>query len=170
MAQREAEAFGPLILRVQQELDATLVVVEHDLPLILSISDRIYCLEAGQVIAEGPPAEIRDDPRVISSYLGTDERAIQRSNAPGVALGSCDHSALVHFPPLASLTGVTFFQSPLVPRLDSYATRRNASSAAYLPLQSEATCRAADRSSRTCRPSSASSSPSGSGRPSRRSP
>ena len=38
VAQREAEAFGPLILRVQQELDATLVVVEHDLPLILSIS------------------------------------------------------------------------------------------------------------------------------------
>ena len=51
VAQREAEAFGPLILRVQQELDATLVVVEHDLPLILSISTRIYCLEAGRVIA-----------------------------------------------------------------------------------------------------------------------
>ena len=83
VAQREAEAFGPLILRVQQELDATLIVVEHDLPLILSISDRIYCLEAGRVIAEGLPTQIREDPRVISSYLGTDERAIQRSNAPG---------------------------------------------------------------------------------------
>lgn len=81
VAQREAEAFGPLILRVKQELDATLVVVEHDLPLILSISDRVYCLEAGRVIAEGSPAEIRDDPRVVASYLGTDERAIQRSNA-----------------------------------------------------------------------------------------
>ena len=55
VAQREAEAFGPLIMRVQQELDATLVVVEHDLPLILSISDRVYCLEAGRVIAEGAP-------------------------------------------------------------------------------------------------------------------
>ena len=55
VAQREAEAFGPLIKRVQQELDATLVVVEHDLPLIMSISDRVYCLEAGAVIAEGTP-------------------------------------------------------------------------------------------------------------------
>jgi ABC-type branched-subunit amino acid transport system ATPase component/ABC-type branched-subunit amino acid transport system permease subunit len=81
VAQREAEAFGPLILQVKKELDATLIVVEHDLPLILSISDRIYCLEAGKVIAEGLPAAIRDDPRVVASYLGTDERAIQRSNA-----------------------------------------------------------------------------------------
>jgi ABC-type branched-subunit amino acid transport system ATPase component len=80
VAQREAEAFGPLIKRVQQELDATLVVVEHDMPLILSISDRIYCLEAGAVIASGPPHEVRNDPRVIASYLGTDDRAIERSN------------------------------------------------------------------------------------------
>jgi ABC-type branched-subunit amino acid transport system ATPase component/ABC-type branched-subunit amino acid transport system permease subunit len=81
VAQREAEAFGPLIKRVQAELDATLIVVEHDMPLILSISDRIYCLESGAVIAEGPPNEVRDNPQVVASYLGTDERAIQRSNA-----------------------------------------------------------------------------------------
>jgi ABC-type branched-subunit amino acid transport system ATPase component/ABC-type branched-subunit amino acid transport system permease subunit len=81
VAQREAEAFGPLIKRVQQELDATLVVVEHDLPMILSLSDRVYCMEAGEVIAEGTPAEVRNNPLVVASYLGTDERAIQRSNA-----------------------------------------------------------------------------------------
>ncbi|HEY3830682.1 MAG TPA: branched-chain amino acid ABC transporter permease/ATP-binding protein [Acidimicrobiia bacterium] len=81
VAQREAEAFGPLIKRVQQELDATLIVVEHDLPMILSISDRIYCMEAGAVIASGTPNEIRADEAVVASYLGTDTRAIQRSNA-----------------------------------------------------------------------------------------
>ena len=81
VAQREAEAFGPLIVRLKEELDATLVVVEHDLPLILAISNRIYCLEAGQVIVEGEPEAVRTNPRVVSSYLGTDERAIQRSNA-----------------------------------------------------------------------------------------
>ena len=81
VAQREAEAFGPLITRVQRELDATLVVVEHDLPMILSISDRVYCMEAGAVIAEGAPDDVRNNPEVVASYLGTDDRAIQRSNA-----------------------------------------------------------------------------------------
>ena len=81
VAQREAEAFGPLIKRVQQELDATLIVVEHDLPMILSISDRVYCMEAGAVIARARPHDVRNNPLVVASYLGTDDRAIQRSNA-----------------------------------------------------------------------------------------
>ena len=49
------------------------------MPLIMRISDRIYCMEAGRVIAEGEPTAVRNDPRVVASYLGTDERAIERS-------------------------------------------------------------------------------------------
>jgi ABC-type branched-subunit amino acid transport system ATPase component/ABC-type branched-subunit amino acid transport system permease subunit len=81
VAQRESEAFGPLIRRVQAELGATILVVEHDMPLVLSISDRVYCLSAGAVIADGRPEEVRVDPLVISTYLGTDDRAILRSGA-----------------------------------------------------------------------------------------
>ena len=81
VAQREAEAFGPLIVRIQRELGAAMLVIEHDMPLIMGISDRVYCLEAGAVIAEGAPMEVRENPKVIASYLGTDERAIQRSGA-----------------------------------------------------------------------------------------
>ena len=79
VAQREAEAFGPLIKQVQAELDAAVIVIEHDMPLVMGISDRVYCLEAGAVIAEGSPEQIRRDPLVIASYLGTSEHAIGRS-------------------------------------------------------------------------------------------
>ena len=79
VAQREAEAFGPLIKQIQVELDAAVIVIEHDMPLVMGISDRVYCLEAGAVIAEGPPEQVRRDPLVIASYLGTSEQAIGRS-------------------------------------------------------------------------------------------
>ena len=80
VAQRETEAFGPLIRMIKEELGASILIIEHDMPMVMSISDRIYCLEAGHVIAEGAPDAIRNNPAVIASYLGTDERAIQRSN------------------------------------------------------------------------------------------
>jgi ABC-type branched-subunit amino acid transport system ATPase component/ABC-type branched-subunit amino acid transport system permease subunit len=81
VAQREAEAFGPLLLEVRKELDASMLVIEHDMPLVMSISDRIFCLEAGQVISSGRPEHVRNDPLVIASYLGTDVEAIERSGA-----------------------------------------------------------------------------------------
>ena len=79
LSQREAEEFGPRIKEVQAELGAAVVVIEHNVPLVMGISDRMYCLEAGAVIAMGTPAEVRADPAVIASYLGTDERASGRS-------------------------------------------------------------------------------------------
>lgn len=81
VAQKETEAFGPLILEIRRQLGASLLVIEHDMPLIMGISDRVYCLEAGRVIGHGQPGDVRSDPAVIASYLGTDERAIARSGA-----------------------------------------------------------------------------------------
>jgi ABC-type branched-subunit amino acid transport system ATPase component len=81
VAQRETEAFAPLIRTIKDELGAAILIIEHDMPMVMSISDRIYCLEAGRVIAEGDPDSVRANPAVIASYLGTDERAIQRSDS-----------------------------------------------------------------------------------------
>ena len=79
VAQKETEAFGPLIKRSNATSAASILIIEHDMPMVMSISDRIYCLEAGRVIAEGSPEHVRSDELVIASYLGTDTRAIQRS-------------------------------------------------------------------------------------------
>jgi ABC-type branched-subunit amino acid transport system ATPase component/ABC-type branched-subunit amino acid transport system permease subunit len=81
VAQREAEAFGPLLRRIRGELDCAILIVEHDMPLLMGLCDRVYALEAGAVIAEGTPDEIRSNPRVIASYLGTDAAAVARSGA-----------------------------------------------------------------------------------------
>jgi ABC-type branched-subunit amino acid transport system ATPase component/ABC-type branched-subunit amino acid transport system permease subunit len=83
VAQKETEAFGPLIKAIQQDLGSSILIIEHDMPMVMSISDRVYCLEAGAVIAEGSPEQVRNDAAVIASYLGTDERAIQRSGTVG---------------------------------------------------------------------------------------
>jgi ABC-type branched-subunit amino acid transport system ATPase component len=79
LAQRETEAFGPLIMQVRRELDAAVLLIEHDMSLVMQVSDRVYCLEAGRVIAEGRPEQVRHDPLVVATYLGTDVRSIQRS-------------------------------------------------------------------------------------------
>jgi ABC-type branched-subunit amino acid transport system ATPase component/ABC-type branched-subunit amino acid transport system permease subunit len=79
VAQRETEAMGPLLVRVQQHTGCSILVVEHDMPLLTAVCDRMIALELGEVIAEGTPGEVLEHPAVIESYLGTDESTIQRS-------------------------------------------------------------------------------------------
>jgi ABC-type branched-subunit amino acid transport system ATPase component len=79
VAQRETEALGPLLQRIQVISGASILVIEHDMPLLSAICDELVALELGGVIARGTPAEVLAHPRVIESYLGTDESAINRS-------------------------------------------------------------------------------------------
>jgi branched-chain amino acid transport system ATP-binding protein len=81
VAQRETEALGPLLQRVQVFTGASILVIEHDMPLLSAICDELYALELGGVIAQGTPTEVLEHPRVIESYLGTDDAAINRSGA-----------------------------------------------------------------------------------------
>jgi ABC-type branched-subunit amino acid transport system ATPase component len=81
IAQREVEALGNLLIRVKESLGCTFVVIEHDIPMIRSLSDAMYGMETGRVIARGTPDEVLNDHRVIEAYLGTDPTTISRSGA-----------------------------------------------------------------------------------------
>jgi branched-chain amino acid transport system ATP-binding protein len=79
IAQRETEALGPLLERIRDEIGCSLLVIEHDMPLVTAIADTMVALELGRVIAEGTPDEVVNHPQVVASYLGADETVIARS-------------------------------------------------------------------------------------------
>jgi branched-chain amino acid transport system ATP-binding protein len=84
IAQREAEALAPLLLRIRETLGASLVVIEHDMPLVTSVADRLVALDQGRVIAQGSPGEVLVHPDVVASYLGNNQDVIARSGARSV--------------------------------------------------------------------------------------
>jgi ABC-type glutathione transport system ATPase component len=64
-----------------------MLIIEHDMPLITGVSDRMIALELGAVMCEGTPEEVISDPQVVSSYLGGDIDVINRSGASAAMAG-----------------------------------------------------------------------------------
>jgi ABC-type branched-subunit amino acid transport system ATPase component len=79
IAQREAEAFIPLLRRLHEVADTTIVLVEHDVPLVFALCSKVVVMETGRVVAVGSPEEVRRDPRALAAYLGASEEALQVS-------------------------------------------------------------------------------------------
>lgn len=71
MSPPEAAALARAIRRVRDGLGVTVMIVEHNMHLMMGLADRIVAMNAGRLLAEGTPAEIRADPGVIAAYLGT---------------------------------------------------------------------------------------------------
>jgi branched-chain amino acid transport system ATP-binding protein len=69
----ETKRMVKLIERLDAETDTTFVVTEHDMEVVLGISDRILVLDSGALIADGSPQAVISDPRVREAYLGLDE-------------------------------------------------------------------------------------------------
>ena len=73
---QETEALSKMIRVLRDEHDLTVVLIEHDMGMVMSISDHIVVLDHGNVIAEGAPQDIRNNPTVIAAYLGADEEEL----------------------------------------------------------------------------------------------
>jgi branched-chain amino acid transport system ATP-binding protein len=90
MGPEEAHAFGDRVKIMRDELGMTVVMIDHHIPLVVAVSDYMYCLNFGTVLAEGSPESVRNHPEVIAAYLGGEEaeKAAKKPKRKGAKRGA----------------------------------------------------------------------------------
>jgi ABC-type branched-subunit amino acid transport system ATPase component len=88
IAQREAEAFIPLLQRLHEVTDSTILIVEHDVPLVFELCSHVVVMQTGEVVAAGTPDEVRRDPAALAAYLGASDEAINVSGPVPASSGT----------------------------------------------------------------------------------
>ncbi len=78
MNQEETEDIARFVLDVHEELGTTIVMIEHDMDVVMDISERVCVLDFGKKIAEGSPREVQKDSEVQKAYLGEDYETVMR--------------------------------------------------------------------------------------------
>ncbi len=81
IAQAEAEGLAPLLRRVRFETGCSILIIEHDMPLISSVSDELVALDRGAFVTRGAPEDVLANEQVIEAYLGGSEAAVRRSGS-----------------------------------------------------------------------------------------
>ncbi|HMC38363.1 MAG TPA: MFS transporter [Acidimicrobiales bacterium] len=92
IAQKESEALGPVLRRVRDMTRSSLMVIEHDMPLLTGLADEVVALDLGRVLTRGRPADVVNDPRVVAAYLGSDPHVVARSGALASVNGTANGS------------------------------------------------------------------------------
>jgi ABC-type branched-subunit amino acid transport system ATPase component len=88
IAQREAEAFIPLLRQLQEVTGATILLVEHDVPLVFELCSTVIVMQTGRVVISGSPDVVREDPRALAAYLGASDAALNVTGPVPSATGA----------------------------------------------------------------------------------